>query len=420
MPVRRQSTLVVVLALVTVACLALLVPPRPLGDDLPLLLGAAFLLGVTLTLLASLARPTLVARAATWVPGRPAAEATEALHVRGLAARAAGRPAAAMELFRAALRADPEHVGAHAALSTVAGEQGDHQTALLHAVQALRSSDALELHVAAARAYERAGRPAEAVAAFRDVVAREPDHLAAWRGLCELATAGERWADALPAQERVLALTPPGPGCSEEEVRLAGIHYELGRQRLGEGDRRAARLAFESARRARPDFVPAHVALGDVLVAEGRDAAALALWEGALAFGPALPLLSRIEHLHRAAARPTQMITLYEHAVARWPESPAVAVQLGRVYFELSMLDEAAEQFEKIEVRAPDLPVIHAYLGAIFERRGQAREAFEEYRQLIRLASSFDWPHHCRACGAPQPRWMDRCRACGRWDTSEP
>ncbi len=37
------------------------------------------------------------------------------------------------------------------------------------------------------------------------------------------------------------------------------------------------------------------------------------------------------------------------------------------------MLDEAAEQFQKVEVRAPELPVVHAYLGAIFERRGQFR-----------------------------------------------
>ena len=65
------------------------------------------------------------------------------------------------------------------------------------------------------------------------------------------------------------------------------------------------------------------------------------------------------------------MIALYQAAVARAPDDLALALALGRVYFELEMLDEAAEQFEKIEVRVPDLPVIHAYLGAVFERRGQ-------------------------------------------------
>ncbi len=94
------------------------------------------------------------------------------------------------------------------------------------------------------------------------------------------------------------------------------------------------------------------------------------------------------------------MIALYQAAVARQPDNLAVALALGRVYFDLSMLDEAVEQLEKVEVRAPDLPVIHAFLGAVFERRGQAREALDEYRRALRSLSSFDWPHRCAACGA--------------------
>ena len=84
------------------------------------------------------------------------------------------------------------------------------------------------------------------------------------------------------------------------------------------------------------------------------------------------------------------------------------------------MLDEAADHFEKIEVRAPDLPVVHAFLGAIFERRGQTREAFEEYRRGLQLAHAFGVPHRCSACGAAAPMWQDRCAGCGRWNTLRP
>src|SRR5205823_3991291 len=94
-----------------------------------------------------------------------------------------------------------------------------------------------------------------------------------------------------------------------------------------------------------------------------------------------------------------------------------LAVALGRVYFELEMLDEAAEQFEKIEVRAPDLPLVHAFLGAIFERRGEAREAFAEYRRSLRLSHAFEWPYRCAVCGVTAAAWRDRCEACGRWNT---
>ena len=94
---------------------------------------------------------------------------------------------------------------------------------------------------------------------------------------------------------------------------------------------------------------------------------------------------------------------------------------LGRVYFELEMLDEAADVFEKLEVRAPDLPVIHAFLGAVFERRGDTRDAFEEYRRAlrmshgVRLAASLP-----RRAAPPPPTWQDRCPQCQRWNTLRP
>jgi len=131
-------------------------------------------------------------------------------------------------------------------------------------------------------------------------------------------------------------------------------------------------------------------------------------------------VLARIEQRHREEGRPTRMISLYRNALDRHPDNLALAFGLGRVYFELAMLDEAAEQFQKMEVRAADLPLIHAYLGAILERRGQFRDAMEEYRRALRLSDSVQWPHHCGACGALHPRWTDRCPSCRRWNTSRP
>lgn len=112
------------------------------------------------------------------------------------------------------------------------------------------------------------------------------------------------------------------------------------------------------------------------------------------------------------------MIALYQEALDRAPQDLALAFSLGRVYFDLEMLDEAADQFQKVEVHAPDLAPLHALLGAIYERRGQAAEAFEEYRRAILLTRSFDWPYRCSTCGAAHTGWHDRCPLCGRWNTS--
>src|SRR5205085_10141155 len=146
---------------------------------------------------------------------------------------------------------------------------------------------------------------------------------------------------------------------------------------------------------------------------------AVRAWERAVEGHPALPLLARLEHVYRQEGKPSRMIALYQEAIAR-SDDVALAVALGRVYLELEMLDEAADQLEKVEIRAPDLPLVHAYLGAVFERRGETRAAFEEYRRALRLGHAFEWPHACAACGAACAGWRERCERCRAWNTVHP
>jgi tetratricopeptide (TPR) repeat protein len=229
-----------------------------------------------------------------------------------------------------------------------------------------------------------------------------------------------RFAEALEVQTRLVQAAPRDARAAEGTV-LAGLHYEVGRERLEKEDRAGAISHLKDALRTQPDFVPAALLLGEAHLKAGEPREALRVWERA-AEGPqpALPVLSRIEQLHRSEGRPTRMISLYQDALARQPDNLALAFGLGRVYFELAMLDEAAEQFQKMEVRAPELPLIHAYLGAILERRGQFRDAMEEYRRALRESDRIEWPHRCAACGAAHASWVDRCPTCGRWNTSRP
>jgi tetratricopeptide (TPR) repeat protein len=229
-----------------------------------------------------------------------------------------------------------------------------------------------------------------------------------------------RWAGALEVQTRLIQETPRERRPAEETI-LAGLHYEVARDRLERNERTAAVSHLKEALRLQPDFVPAALLLGDTHLKAGESREALRVWERAAeASQSALPLLGRIEHLYRTEGRPTRMISLYQEALARHPDNQALAFGLGRVYFELAMLDEAAEQFQKMEVRATDLPQIHAYLGAILERRGQFRDAMEEYRRALRLSDSVEWPHRCAGCGAVHSRWIDRCPTCRRWNSFRP
>ncbi|HEX3178601.1 MAG TPA: tetratricopeptide repeat protein [Methylomirabilota bacterium] len=265
----------------------------------------------------------------------------------------------------------------------------------------------------------RTGRVDEARTLFRYVAQRWPAHRGALHELRDLAVEARQWDEAIAVQQQLMALAPPADRATEA-AWLAVEYYELGRLELARGEAPAALTHFKAALRADARFTPAVVALGDAHEAAGDAREALRTWERAVESQPSLPLLARLERAYREQGRPSRMIALYRTASERAPDDLALAAALGRVYFELEMLDEAADQFEKLEVRAPDLPVVHAFLGAVFERRGETREAFEEYRRALRLGHAFDWPHRCQACGAVAVRWQDRCPGCRRWNTLRP
>jgi lipopolysaccharide biosynthesis regulator YciM len=270
-----------------------------------------------------------------------------------------------------------------------------------------------------AREAQADGHVDEARTLYRYVLQRWTANTSALRALRDIAIETRDWDEAVATQQELVTLVPPGDRAAENEWLAVG-YYELGRLELVRGQAPVAIAHFKSALRAQRDFTPAVVALGDAYEATGDHREAVRTWERAVEAEPALPLLARLERAYRLEGRPSRMISLYRTAAERMPDDLALAAALGRVYFELEMLDEAADQFEKLEVRAPDLPVVHAFLGAVFERRGQTRDAFEEYRRALRLGHAFDWPHHCRVCGTRAAMWQDRCPQCHRWNTLRP
>jgi lipopolysaccharide biosynthesis regulator YciM len=261
---------------------------------------------------------------------------------------------------------------------------------------------------------------AEAAASlYRQVLERRRTHAGALRALRDLAVTGRQWHEALSLQERLVGSVATGQRAREAEM-LAAIHYERGREEMASGRPTAAIGELRQSLRADRRFVPASLALGEAYEAAGDAHEAVRVWERAIEIAPSLPLVARLERAYRAEGRPSRMIALYRDATERAPDDLALALALGRVYFELEMLDEAADQLEKVEMRAPNVPAVHALLGAVFEHRGQTRDAQQEYRRALTLADAFTWPLRCRECGAGTVTWEARCGRCGFWNALRP
>ncbi len=346
-------------------------------------------------------------------------EALLEVYHRGVDAQLAGKPDAAVEAYQEILARDRGYADAHTRLGELARARGDHQAALDHDLEAMRSGEHPDTLLAVALDYQRAGRLDEALATYQRILQRDRSHLTALRAIRDLSVSRGRWREALAAQERLVDLAVEADKPAELDW-LAGVQYEIGEGLLTEGKTQEALSHLREALRANRGFLPAHLAMGDAYSRAGEQREAIRIWERAAEVIPAPVLLRRLEQAYRVEGRPSRMIGLYQAAIARAPEDLVLAFSLGRVYFELEMLDEAADQFEKVEVRTPDFAPLHAYLGAIFERRGQASEAFQEYRRALTLTQSFEWPHRCSVCGIGHSHWQDRCPTCGRWNTSHP
>ena len=264
-----------------------------------------------------------------------------------------------------------------------------------------------------------AGRHDEALALYQRIARRHRTHLPTLRAVRDLARAAGRPRDAIEAQERLVTTVDPAERPAEIET-LAGLHYELGRADLDAGHPASAIAHFKNATRVDRRFVPALLGLGEAQRAAGDPREAVRTWERAAEAGADLPVLARLERAYREEGRPARMIALYQEALARAPDDLGLAVALGRVYLQLEMLDEAADQLERVEARAPGLPLVHAYLGEVFQRRGDAAAAFEEYRRALALAHAFEWPHRCRACNATASAWQEQCAHCRRFNTVAP
>lgn len=121
-----------------------------------------------------------------------------------------------------------------------------------------------ELHYYLGRAYERAGRPADARASYEAALKVEPPHVDTRVALAGMLLREGRTREALDTIRVALPVNPD----NADVLLMAGI----AQQRLGQ--RAEARQALEKAARLSPNYADVHLVLGVLEFSEGKVAAA--------------------------------------------------------------------------------------------------------------------------------------------------
>jgi tetratricopeptide (TPR) repeat protein len=173
----------------------------------------------------------------------------------------------------------------------------------------------------------------------RTAVLNNPQSALAWGQFGKVAHAHELWTEAARAYREAQRLDPA-------DVRWS---YFLGDVLSVEGtDLVSAEAAFRRALQLRPGYAPAHMRLGNLLVAIGENSGAAEQFELALELEPALqPARVALAQIRLGEGQLELSEDLLEEVLAEAPRHPQALAALGQVYMRQGRRDEAREVAER-------------------------------------------------------------------------
>ena len=185
----------------------------------------------------------------------------------GYALAAQGEMSEAIDAYREAIRLKPDYAMAHDNLGYALATQGKLGEAIIALRDAIRlRPDSAEAHSNLGIALNIVGEPAAAIDACREAIRLKPNLAEAHHNLGVVLSDQGEPAAAIDAYREAIRLRPD----------YAMAHYNLGIEFKGQGQPAAAIDAYREAIRLRPDYAEAHSNLGRALRSQGRFGEALA------------------------------------------------------------------------------------------------------------------------------------------------
>jgi tetratricopeptide (TPR) repeat protein len=283
----------------------------------------------------------------------------------------AGNLAAAEQLYRQVLEAEPAHGDALALLGALYLAQNrwaEAEAQLQYAAEAL--PDSAPVFDNRGIALARLGRPADAEASFRRALELEPNHAETHINLALALEQQSRIEEAVASMREALRLSP----------RHAIGWNRLGTLLLRLGNAEEAVAAYDQALVLKPDFA---MALDNRGVAVSR----LGRWHDAVAqFREALRLqannataLNNLGHALTELTELDEAVVCLRRALELDPQRAEIHNNLGVAFTQLNRLNDAAACFERSLQLRPDYAEPHRNRGIISLAQGDYERGWPEY-----------------------------------------
>jgi lipopolysaccharide biosynthesis regulator YciM len=345
-------------------------------------------------------------------------EKVQSYYTDGMLASLSHRTAEAVSLLQKVLALDPNHIRALMSLGNIFRREKHYNEAIrLHRKARLLDEGNVEILFTLARDLEEARRYEEAIQALEEVLKGDGTNPTALYRIRDIHIRNGKWTEAHAVQERLLKAGLPEREARAEKQVLAGLKYEVGRSYMDKGDREHARRFFKDAIKLDKGFLPARIGFGETLIREGKLRQAAESWEKSY-WKTGNPLfLQRLEDLYLEIGEPGEMLRLYQGALAKQHQNPALKLALGKLYYRLEMVDDAFDLLSTLEGASDPTGDLHRIMASLYIRKGDTEAAQMELQEALSVSRPGALPFACTVCRHETREWNGRCPACGRWNT---
>src|SRR5882762_3191771 len=219
-----------------------------------------------------------------------------------------------------------------------------------------------------------AGRLHEAEAAYREMLAVDPENIDALHFLGVISHQRGEHGRAAELISRALERNPSN----------APAHNNLGNALVARGKLNEADVSYLNALALDPDYVDALVNLGAALRAQGKPDRALACYQRALALAPDAPAArAGLQDVIRDRSNAGKAAVHDDKVPTLKPESCEWHFGQGNSYKDQARWDEAVASYEKALSLTPDFSPAYVNLGNVLNVQGKPDQAITCYRKAL-------------------------------------
>ncbi len=337
---------------------------------------------------------------------------------KGLDAFYASRYGEAKEFFERVTESEPAHVNALLRQGDIAGLDKDYVKAKEFY---MRAKDAkprgIEVLLSIADLYESREKWHDALKALDDILEIDSENKKVLHKKRHIFETTGRLEEVIDVQHKLLKSKLTAEEEKEENVKLNGYKYELGKHYLDTGDAEKGIKTLKALIKTDKDFIAAYITLAQGYVKDEKQKEAESIFKKGYEETLSLAILVWMEDFFITKGEPGKIIDLYQKAIQKDRNDIKLQFFLAKLYYRLEMIDHAFDTINSMDTTSFDHPGLHILRGNIHERRMQFEEAKDEFKKALKAGRPLVVPFCCSHCSFSTRDWTGRCPECKSWNT---